>query len=211
MKKMNVSIFRLMAIGVFVLCASIMSGCAVGTTHVKIAHNPIQSIVDKKEGTFLVKPFVDARKQTSTIGNKRNGFGMVLGHIGALEGVDVGERLTDCFIEALNEVGYSADLYDETKDYSKEKYDAVVEGQIVEFWMDLYMAVWHRVGVDVTVMDAEEKNVLWQKLISGAEKRVLGVGATAEYERIIREAITKTLNQAAVDFSSDDFTQSVLK
>ena len=42
-----------------------------------------------------------------------------------------------------------------------------------------------------------------------AESRVLWVGATGEYERIIREALTKALNKALDEFTSDEFYSSI--
>jgi hypothetical protein len=52
---------------------------------------------------------------------------------------------------------------------------------------------------------------LWENIIEGAEKRVLWVGATGEYERIIREALTKALNKAAEEFASEGFYKAVRK
>ena len=209
MKKRYVCTIRILLIVAVMGGTSILSGCAIGTTQVKIAHNRIQSVDEKREGTFLVKPFVDVRGVGKKIGNKRNTFGMVFGHVAPPDGVSIGNLLTEYFVEALHRVGYQADIYDKTVDYDKETYDAIIEGEIVEFWMDLYMAVWHRVGVKVKALDVLSEKVLWEKLIQGAEKRVLWIGATSEYERIIREAITKALNKAVQEFSSDEFVESV--
>jgi hypothetical protein len=77
--------------------------------------------------------------------------------------------------------------------------------------MDLYMMVWHRVGVKVKAINPATQKVVWEKLIQGAEKRTLWVGATGEFERIVREAVTIALNRAAQEFASDDFYNSAIK
>jgi hypothetical protein len=184
-------------------------GCAVGTTKVHVNHEPIMKIDTKKEGNLLVKRFTDKRSDTVHIGNKRNGYGMVLGHIGLHDGVALEDLLTKYFAEALTEAGYNAVIDKENQ--SNVRFDAVIDGQIVEFWMDLYMAVWHRVGVVIRVLDQDSNKVLWENIIEGAEKRVLWVGATGEFERVIREAMTKALNRAAGEFASDGFYKAVKK
>jgi hypothetical protein len=46
-------------------------------------------------------------------------------------------------------------------------------------------------------------------LIQGENKNVLWVGATAEYEKVIRQALTKALNNAISEFTSDEFVKAV--
>jgi hypothetical protein len=91
----------------------------------------------------------------------------------------------------------------------KIKFDAMFEGEIVEFWMDLYMAVWHKVGVKLTAKRPDSKEVLWEKVIHDEDKNVLWIGATAEYEKVIRQALTKALNKAASEFASDEFFKTI--
>ena len=201
------------SIVLLVLLALFIGGCAFGTTRVNVTHEPLDRIENKKEGNILVKQFVDKRTDTQHIGNKRNGFGMVLGHIGAEEGVKLEVLLTNYFAEALKEAGYNA-VIQETQSASvpsQVKFDVIVDGEIVEFWLDLYMAVWHKVGVKVKALDPINQNALWEKDIRGDEKNVLWVGATSEYEKVIRQALTKALNQAAKEFSSDEFYKVIKK
>ena len=202
----NVAKFSLLLVS-----AIFFTGCALGTTRLAVAHAPLAQVASKRQGDILVRPFVDKRQQTEFIGNKRNGFGMVLGHVGTHDGVKVDEVLTQYFIEALKEAGYNAVLDTSAGGASAQNCSAVIQGEIVEFWMDLYMMVWHRVGVNVKAVNPADQKVLWEKLIKGAENRVLWIGATGEFERIVREAITKALNQAAQDFASDDFFNRAIK
>jgi len=188
-------------------------GCAIGTTKVSVNHAPIIKIESKKEGNLLVKRFTDKRPVTAFIGNKRNGYGMVVGNIGLQDGILLEDLLTQYFAEALREAGYNAVIDKDRQQFPQQniKFDAVIDGQIVEFWLDLYMAVWHRVGVVIRVLDPDSNKVLWENIMEGAEKRVLWIGATGEYERIIREALTKALNRAAEEFASDRFQQAIKK
>ncbi len=60
-------------------------------------------------------------------------------------------------------------------------------------------------------LDPKTLNVVFDKEIEGAENRMLWAGVTAEYERIVRQAITKALNRAAEAFSSDEFDAAIKK
>jgi hypothetical protein len=188
-------------------------GCAAGVTKVKINMEPLEQIENKKEGNIFVKQFVDKRNETHYIGNKRNGFGMVLGHIGAADGINLEVLLTKYFAEALIEAGYNAVVQEPLSSGipGNVRFDAIVEGEIVTFWMDLYMHVWHQVEVKVKALAPSTQDILWEKNVKGGESRVLWIGATAEYERIIREALTKALNQAAEEFASEEFYKAVKK
>jgi len=193
------------------LSAFIIGGCAVGTTKLEISHNELNKVSNKKEGNLLVKPFSDSRKDTKYIGNKRNLYGMVLGHIGSNSNENIESILTKYFAEALQESGYKVTVLNSTSEkyIPIEKYDAIIEGDILEFWMDLYVAVWHKITVDIKATNPNTEKVLWQNQIAGGEKRVLWVGSTGEFERIVREAITNTLNTALEKFTSNDFYNSI--
>lgn len=192
---------------------SFSMGCAVGVTRVKINHDPCTRIENKKEGNILVNQFKDVRPQKKEyIGNKRNMYGMVLGHIGTEPGVSLTEILTKYFVESLTEAGYKVTVMEEAKpaeESQKKEFGAIIDGEIIEFWMDLYMAVWHKVTVKLTAKQADSKEVLWEKVIHGEAKNVLWAGATSEYEKVIRQALTKALNNAASEFASDEFDKAI--
>jgi hypothetical protein len=198
---------------VFLIGISFLMGCALGVTRVNVSHDPLIRVDSKKEGNILVSPFKDVRPQKKEyIGNKRNMYGMVMGHIGTESGVSLTELLTKYFGEALNKVGYTVVIMKEAKvpeGAEKIKFDALFDGEIVEFWLDLYMAVWHKTGVKLIARHPDSKEILWEKLIQGEDKNVLWVGATAEYEKVIRQALTKALNKAVSEFTSDEFAKAV--
>lgn len=198
---------------ILVVCLAFFSGCcALGVTRVHIAHDPLDPVENKREGNIFVKQFVDKREDIQYIGNKRNCLGIVMGHIGTKE-VELEALLTNFIAEALKEAGYNA-VVQETSVAGipgQVKFDGIVDGEIVEFWLDLYMMVWHNVGVIVRARDPIDQHVLWEKDIRGGRRNILWFGATSEYENIIRQALTEALNQAAKEFSSDEFYNAVKK
>jgi hypothetical protein len=193
-----------------IVLAAFAAGCALGVTRVNVTHDSLTPIGNKREGDILVKQFVDKRKDTRYIGNKRNMFGMVLGHIGTPEGLKIHDLLTKNFAEALREAGYNAIIQgSESAGAKGVRFDAIVEGEIREFWLDLYMATWHKVAVLVKALEKDTQQVLWEKEVRAEEKNVLWVGVAAEYEKVIREALTKALNQAAKEFASEEFYKAL--
>jgi hypothetical protein len=187
-------------------------GCAVGTTRVKISHGQLDPVESRREGKILVRRFVDAREagKRPYIGNKRNGFGAVLGHLAAPEGVQIEQLLSEYFAEALRQAGYDAVVETSSGDAGSDLsgYDAVLEGRVQEFWLDLYMNVWHNIVVAVSLVNPDSQNVVWQKDIKASEVNPLWVGATSEFERIVSQTITHALNQAATEFASEEFYRS---
>lgn len=198
----------------FVILISILgSGCALGITKINVTHDPLERVENKKEGNILVRQFTDKRKDTQYIGNKRNIYGMVLGHIGLKEGTKLEVLLTTYFAEALREAGYNAVILESqsTDMSSPVKFDAILDGEIIEFWLDLYFAVWHKVGVKVRAISPISQIVLWEKDIRGEQTNVLIFGIPSEFEKVISQALTKALNQAAKEFSSDEFYNAIKK
>jgi hypothetical protein len=185
-------------------------GCAVGITRVEVLHEPLNQINDKNEGNILIKQFVDKRPDTRYIGNKRNALGIVMGHIATKEEIKLEKLLTQYFAEALKEAGYNAIIQEEQFD-NISKIDAIIEGEIIEFWIDMRATVWHKMEVKVIALDPYNYNVLWEKYIRGEYTNVLWLGITSEYENVIRQALTKALNQAARGFASYEFYKAIKK
>jgi hypothetical protein len=188
-----------------------LAGCAFGVTKVDVAHSPLSGEMTKREGTVLVKQFSDGRQpgHREHIGNKRNGFGMVLGSIGTQDGINLEALLTRYFVEALQHAGYNAVLQPSASGDSNIAFDAVLEGEIKEFWLDLYMMTWHSVDVMLTLKDKPETHVLWERDIRGEKTNALWIGVSSEFERVIRQALDVALDQAVKEFASTDFQDAV--
>jgi hypothetical protein len=202
---------------VLVCCAIsfFATGCAIGTTKVSVSHDPLQQVTDKKKGDILVNQFVDSRPpgHRNYIGNKRNGYGMVLGHIGLPDGVKLEHLMTKYFAEALKEAGYNVVVCDHFTSMAPEpmKIDAVIDGEITRFWLDLYMKTWHNIDVKVTAIDPTSKKKLWERTIHGDKTNMLWLGTSSEFEKVIKEAMTIALNKAAQEFASDEFYTAIKK
>lgn len=196
-------------IGVLLLCL-VLGGCAAGVTRVKVEHDPLSKIEAKKQGTVLLREFKDIRSQDRQyIGNKRNGFGMVLGHIATEENVKLTEVLTGYFADSLREAGYKViQSQNANETQAQRKPVIIVEGEIFDFWLDLYMAVWHYMGVKLTAKNPDGK-VFWEKTIKAEQKNVLWVGATSEYERVIRQSLTQALDKASLEFAAEPFYRTL--
>lgn len=199
----------LQRLSVILVLALLTGGCAIGTTRLNVEHAPLERVAQKGSGNILVKQFVDKRKEPHEyIGNKRNGFGMVLGHVGLQEGQSLEPLLTRYFAAALTEAGYTVVVQGQGEN-SQLKFDAVVDGEILEFWLDLYMKVWHNMEVRTRALDPAGTRVLWEKTIKADQSNVLWIGATGEFEKVISESLTKALNQAAAEYASESFRKSL--
>lgn len=194
-----------------IFLAALVNGCALGVTRVNVIHDQLTTIENKRDGDILVKQFTDKRPIKDYIGNKRNMYGVAVGHIGTKNDIKIEELLTKYFAEALREAGYNVIIQhpQSTEKTEEIKVDAIIEGEINQFWLDFYMAVWHNVVVLVTVLDKEKKAILWEKEFVGNEKKALWVGAKSEYEIVIRQALTKALNSAVKEFASEEFYKNI--
>lgn len=213
MKRIGAAMHQVRAEIAIVTLALGLGGCALGVTKVDVAHSPLAGEMTKREGTILVKQFTDGRQpgHRESIGNKRNGFGMVLGSIGTQDGVNLDALLTKYFAEALQHAGYTVVLQTSASGAGDRAYDAALQGEIKEFWLDLYMMTWHSVDVTLTLKDKTETHVLWERDIRGERTNVLWIGASSEFERVIRQALDVALDQAAKEFASTEFQDAVKK
>jgi len=204
---------------IFWVGVSVLTGCSsmsqVGVTRVNVIHDPLNRIENKKDGNILVNEFKDVRPPPREyIGSKRGGhaMGIVTGRISTESGVSLTEILTKYFAESLSEAGYNTVVMKDAKvpgESEKIKFDAMLEGEIMEFWMDIGGGVSAKVGVKLTAKHPHSKEVLFEKVIHGEQRNFLWVGSTPEYEKVIRQALTKALNEAALEFASDEFFKTI--
>jgi hypothetical protein len=125
---------------------------------------------------------------------------MVLGGFAVKGGKTVAQTVTDHVADALRAAGYNAVV----EGSGSAPGAPVLEGDVHEFWLDLFMATWHNVGIDLKLKNRSGA-VVWQKKVEGSETNVLWIGLNAEIEKVIRQAVNKALNQAVKEFASDDF------
>ena len=190
----------------------LVSGCAIGTTRVRVYHRELSSASKTRQGKILVKRLVDKRdaKQQPYIGNKRNGFGMVLGHYAVADG-QLEDVLTRHFADALSKAGYEAQVDAGGAPAGDAQCDAILEGDIDEFWLDMYMRVWHKVSVALRAKNPKTGDVLWTGRAEGNSNNMLWLGINAEIERAIADALTPALDSAVQSFGSEQFYGSIKK
>ncbi len=200
---MNLS--RLFILAILAVLLMLASGCAIGATVVKVEHEPLKKTSVKREGKVAVTTFADKREEghREHIGNKRNTYGMVLGWVDS-DG-EIEEIITGYFADVLKKTGYEVSTVTTLPEDASSKYDVIIEGEVLDFWLDIYMAVWQDLTIRIRVLDSATLKILWQKDFSSEETNVSWFELKSDYETVIREALTKALNMAVDEFSSEEF------
>ena len=189
-----------------------LGGCAFGVAKVQVRHTPLEPPAVKRSGTVVVRQFVDSREEDHQyIGNKRNGLGMAVGSVAIHDGTPVDELVTELFDEALKNVGYDTVLQESVNGVvpTGPASAAILHGDIKHFWLDLYVAVWHNVDVDLKLTDRSDSRVLWEKKIHGGKSNVLWLGIDSEFEHVVRQGVDEALTNACAEFASEEFSEAV--
>ena len=78
---------QILRLALLILPLQIMTACALGTTHIRVNRTTFDSEPSAKPGDLVVRTFRDLRAgdRRPYIGTKRNGYGMVLGHLAVPE------------------------------------------------------------------------------------------------------------------------------
>jgi hypothetical protein len=136
----------------------------------------------------------------------------VLGHVAVAVGEEIEDIMTEYIAVALEQAGYTPIIEKSQPDAATDSsgYGAALQCTLQTFWLDLYMAVWHEIELTAELLDKNDR-VLWTNQIKGSETNTLWWGTASEYEKVVSQALTTALNQAAKEFASDDFYQNVLK
>lgn len=192
---------------------------------VSILHDRIDGTPSVRGGIILVKPFQDGRprSQRPYIGETHEPplpplpillIPVPSGRfIVERNGANVALVLTSCFAEALKEIGYTSLLSTAPSPSQSEiaslSPNAVLEGEIKEFWLTPSWTTKHLIRVQLKLYDKEGNDLLWEKEIRAEHSEFVGVWSSAAFEEVIKKALAKALNQAANEFVSDDFKLKV--
>ncbi len=190
-----------------IVAATTLSHCALGTTKIRVTHSPCAPAA-RQVGTVGIRPLEDTRKleDKTLIGNKRNGYGMVLGAYAIKGRESVSATMTGMVADALRSAGYAPAPAGSPKAAGRP----VLEGEVDEFWLDLFMATWHNVGLNLRLR-SQSGQVVWQRRIDAKETNVLWLGLNAEIEKVVRQAVDKAVGQAAAEFSTEAFAAAVAR
>lgn len=205
---------RILRLAVCLFICAFFGNCAFGTARITLTHEPLPNPPAKRQGTIMLERFTDERpidKGGEYIGNKRNGYGMVLGHV-ALDNAKLDSVLTGFIGEALSNTGYTV-VYNTSKVTADADVTAVpiMTGKIKECWMDMYMVANAQVSIDLDLVTPDKKEVLWKSNINGGKVNLLWLGIKSEYANVYNSAINFALDSAQQKFSSEEFSNKVLK
>jgi uncharacterized lipoprotein YajG len=190
-----------------ILSVLLAVGCS--PVRLKITHDPLLRVENKKQGSILVRQFIDKRPERFFIGDIQNRFGLDIGRIFAERDVSLTILVTNYFAEALNAAGYTTIVQEprSVPSPAPSGFDVIIEGEITVFWMSLRERIWQRIEIRTRALDPTGKMVLWSKDVKADRTNGIWWGTTDEYERVLSEALTQVLNEAAKEFASDDFYQ----
>ncbi len=196
------NIFYFFGLSLVIVVVSI-TGCSLPVTRLDVTHHSITDNENKKQGKILVAMFVDKREEENR--------DMIGKRVGLRKGGSLDLFLTNFFAQALIAAGYSTVIQDSQPiDLKPAAYDAVITGEIKKFRVDFSPGqVSHHVDVTVKALNPENQSVVWEKQIVAEQTNVNWVGARGEYSKVIDEALTKALNQAASAFASDEFSRAI--
>jgi hypothetical protein len=196
-------------------------GC-VRAVPLYIAHEPLNPAANKRDGKILIKKFVNKieiiEPNTYYIGSEEDKIQAKRQFEKSRESgrASLGMLMTNFFAEALEEAGYKVIFQEEQSADSQNqaKFDAIIAGEIWGFNIEggkksltLYSKLW----VKVEALDPVNQKVLWRKQFIGEEKNANWSSNVSEYNKVIRQAATKALNQAVTEFSSDGFYKAIKK
>lgn len=200
---------KIIGYGVFVLSVLLLCGCS--PVRLKIVHDPLLRVENKKQGSILVRQFIDKRPERFFIGDIQNRFGLDIGRIFAERDVSLTILVTNYFAEALNVAGYTTIVQEPRSVLSPAPagFDAIIEGEITVFWMSLREKIWQRIEIRTRALDPTGKMVLWSKDVKADRTNGIWWGTQDEYERVLNETLTQALNEAAKEFASEAFFKTV--
>ena len=201
-----------MTIGTAICIA--LSNCAFGTARISLTHAPLPNPPAKRQGTVVLERFTDERPSEQGgeyIGNKRNGYGMVLGHV-ALDSAKLDSVLTGFIAEALKNTGYTV-IYGSAKTAAAPDATAapVMKGKIKECWMDMYMVANAQIKIDLGLFTPDDKDTLWKSNISGGKVNLLWWGIKSEFANVYKGAVNFVLDSAQQKYSSEEFAKKINK
>jgi hypothetical protein len=191
-----------------------LGGCVSIPDSLEVARSPFEVATEKRKGTILVKPFVDNRKGSHQgIGAlKDSGFlGIppypILHRYEVQEGLTVDGILTGFFVDALRHAGYEAELQNPNNSQlvGGDKFNAILEGEINEFWFEVVFNTSVEVNVDLKLLDKNGKEIVWEDNVEESRKELIWVRSDANIKRAIREALDNALALAIEKFTSEEF------
>jgi len=172
------------AVGLFM-----MSACAAGTTDLTLGlvdTDLKEGVIAEADSKAINLTVTDGRDQTDRIGDKRNGYGAVMGSIGTTEPVTdiVGDTITKTFTSnghtVVDENGGGLNVEAEVKRFWFDYKTGLVT---VEFFGDVQVAM--------TVKEPGSDEVLFEETFKGYYSDKTGGGLSKTWTRVMNAALNE--------------------
>jgi hypothetical protein len=192
---------------VILLSAFLSAGCV---TRIPVLHDPLEPLPMTRTGMVRLRPFTDLRPHDpADIGTLRNILAISAVHVTPADQRPVNVQLTAFWADALRHAGYQVVNAAEPIATRIPDNTPMLEGDIDEFWMDTYFALWHDIQVRVRLRSPTLDKVLWERTFRVQDLRLLWLGTPSEYADCITAALNEALNCSAREFASEDFARFV--
>lgn len=190
-----------------------LGGCATRDERAAIELGWLRPVGARREGRILVRTLEDRRPANHShgIGEKRHFVGVSGGLVYHRSDASLEEVLTEHVVTTLKHVGYEVELEKAPSSVDESRFDGILEGDIEEFWMNMYIRGWVFAHFRLRLIDPKYKTVVWERRVTGRESIHVGMGSAEGFEEVISLALTEALNEAARDFSSSGFYRRLKK
>ena len=188
-------------------------GCATSDERAAIKLGQLARVPIKREGIILVRKLTDMRSANhrAGIGQKRHFIGSSGGFVYHLGDGSLEEVLTEHVAATLRHVGYNAEVGDASSPTDKSQFDGILEGDIEEFWMNMYIRGWALAYFRLRLIDPRSERIVWERRVTGRESAHVGMGSSEGFEEVISLTLTEALNEAARGLSSYSFCEALKK
>lgn len=187
---------------------------------VRVLHGTLQPIGPKRQGTILVKPLADARKEADRpyVGEIHQPVypGVLYPapsgrFIVVKDTVSISTTLTQYLSDALKEAGYIPVVFEPRfiRSETTAKANVLLEGEIKEFWLRPSWTTRHVVQIHLRLLDANGSRLLWEREMRGEHSKFIGAWNVPEFEEVIQNALDKVLNEVRKEFASEQFYLNV--
>jgi uncharacterized lipoprotein YajG len=188
-------------IGIALVFALFVSGCAFSTANVDLAYQPEAG---SKSPLATLSPMkialqVDDERPTSereSVGNKRNGFGSITASVTSKKSV-----LTVIYEALKNEFAGNGHSIVQSKDGSS---DALIRVALKRYWTDVAIHFWDvevtgTLNADVGVRGRVADKVFLTKPIQSASRDSRQIVTDSAYETVLNAALTEFIRNVSRD------------
>lgn len=177
-----------------VVMAASLAACATGTTNLTLAAPAAKpGVLSEAPSTRIDVPAVtDSRADTTRIGNKRNGYGMVMGAVGSTKPAPaiVEEALEGVVTANKHILGGAEDRY-------------ALQTNLKTFWFDyktglVTVEFFGSIQAEITLVDRTTGQKLYAETFDGYYSEKTGGGLSATWTRIMNAALADFATKVAM-------------